>query len=413
MAQFRFLHAADLHIDSPLVGLSRKSEGFAGRVDEASRQAVDNLISTAIDEDCSFVVISGDVFDGQWRDYRTGLFFADRMRKLGSAGIQVYLVLGNHDAENRFASRLELAANVHLFPHRKADTLRLESLRVALHGRSFHQRDVTENIALDYPPPLSGWFNIGVLHTSCTGRGWHDLYAPCSGEQLVNHGYDYWALGHVHTREIVNCDPYVVYPGNLQGRSPREAGSKGASLITVDDDRVTNLEHRALDVIRWSVCTVNLMPCVDLAGVYALTREALEQAKNAAEGRGLAVRLRFAGATAVHSAIAVMGSRLREEIETIAATVSDDVWIEKIELSTESPHMPETADPTVAGRIRATVEELVGDPVFAEVLERKLAEVREKMPAGAHIEDLFSSIRNEGPKRALNLALSLIEAQRE
>ena len=221
MAQFRFLHAADLHIDSPLMGLSRKSEEFASHIDEASRRAVDNLVSAAIDEECSFVVISGDVFDGQWRDYRTGIFFADRMRRLGDAGIQVYITLGNHDAENRFAARLELAENVHLFPHRKAGTFRVEGLGVAVHGRSFSQRDVTENMAKDYPPPIPGMFNIGLLHTACTGRAWHDPYAPCTVEQLVHHGYDYWALGHAHTREVVNRDPYIVYPGNLQGRSPR------------------------------------------------------------------------------------------------------------------------------------------------------------------------------------------------
>ncbi len=114
MPHFRFLHAADLHLDSPLVGLSRKSVEYAARIDDASRRAFDNLIDLAIAEQCRFVVIAGDVFDGQWRSYQTGLFFAERMRRLDRAGIRVVMIFGNHDAENRFASRLELADNVHI-----------------------------------------------------------------------------------------------------------------------------------------------------------------------------------------------------------------------------------------------------------------------------------------------------------
>lgn len=413
MALFRFLHAADLHIDSPLIGLARKSEEFAGRIDDASRRAFDNLISTAIDEECSFVVIGGDVFDGQWRDYRTGLFFADRMRRLEHAGIRVYIILGNHDAENRFASRLELAENVHLFSHRKPETVWIEGLDAVIHGRSFPQREVSENIAQDYPAPVSGCFNIGLLHTACTGRDGHAPYAPCTVEQLVNHGYDYWALGHVHAREVVNLHPYIVYPGNLQGRSPRETGPKGASLVTVDDGRVVGLDPRVLDVIRWSVASIDLGSCTDMSTVHAVVREQIQHSMDAADGRGLALRLRLSGTTPIHNEIVVHGPRLREDIETIAATVSDETWIEKIEVATLPPGRPETTDPTVAGRIRLVVEEFSGAPAFIEILEKKLGEVREKMPVAAHADELFSAIRSEGSARALNLALSLIESGQE
>jgi DNA repair exonuclease SbcCD nuclease subunit len=112
MARFQFIHAADLHIDSPLIGLTATSTSFAERVDNASRQAFDNLITLAIEERCSFIVIAGDLFDGEWRDYHTGLFFVDRMRRLKDAGIRVFIVLGNHDAECRFTKRLEFADNV-------------------------------------------------------------------------------------------------------------------------------------------------------------------------------------------------------------------------------------------------------------------------------------------------------------
>jgi len=413
MARFRFLHAADLHIDSPLVGLARKSQDFASRVDDASRGAFDNLISLAIDEECAFIVIAGDIFDGQWRDYRTGLYFVDRMRRLENAGIKVYLILGNHDAENRFASRLEYAKNVHLFSPRKPEAVPVEGLDVVIHGRSFPQRDVSENIALDYLPPVAGCFNIGLLHTSCTGREGHAPYAPCTIEQLVNHGYDYWALGHVHAREVVHEHPYIIYSGNLQGRSPREIGPKGATLVTVDDGRVVGVEERKLDVIRWFVESIDVGSCTDMPSAHAVVREQIERAKDAAAGLSVALRLRLMGRTPIHNELIRSGDRLREEIETMAAMISDEIWIEKIEFKTSPLLSREATDPTVAGRLRLIVEQFSSDPAFVGLLEKRLAEISAKVPDAAHADELFSTIRAEGPARAVTLALSLIESGQE
>jgi DNA repair protein SbcD/Mre11 len=319
------------------------------------------------------------------------------MRRLEQARIRVYIILGNHDAENRFASRLELAPNVHLFSHRVPGSMRIEGLEVVVHGCSFPQRDVTENLAQGYPAPVSGLFNIGMLHTACTGREGHALYAPCTVEQLVNHGYDYWALGHVHAYEVVNLNPHVIYPGNLQGRNSIETGPKGASLVTVEDGRVVGLEPRVLDVIRWSMALIDLEACSDMLSLHAVVRAQIEQLKDAAEGRGMALRLRFSGATALHNEIVVHGPRLREEIETIAATVSDEIWIEKIELATLLPHRPQTTDPTIAGRIPSVIEEFSKDPAFIEMIEKKVSEIREKIPVAEHADELFSAIRDEVP----------------
>ena len=190
---FSFLHAADLHIDSPLLGLARKSAEQAKRVADASRTAFDNLISLAIEEKCRFVLFAGDLFDGDWKDYRTGLVFAAQMRRLQEAGIEVYAILGNHDAENRFVSRLDLAENVHILGSKSPQSLDVPDLRVTIHGMSYAQRDVSENLAAAYPAPASGRFNIGLLHTACEGRAGHMPYAPCTAEQLASHGYNYCA----------------------------------------------------------------------------------------------------------------------------------------------------------------------------------------------------------------------------
>jgi DNA repair exonuclease SbcCD nuclease subunit len=182
---------------------------------------------------------------------------------------------------------------------------------------------------------------------------------------LVNHGYDYWALGHVHAREVVQEHPCIIYPGNLQGRNPRETGPKGATLVTVDDGRVVGVEERALDVIRWSVESIDVGACTDMPTVHAVVRERIEQARDAATGRGLALRLRLVGRTPIHNEIIRAGDRLREEIETMAAMISDEFWVETIEVKTSPLLSREATDPTVAGRLRLIVEQFSSDPAFA------------------------------------------------
>ena len=259
MAEFRFLHAADLHLDSPLLGLRGKSGDFASRVEQASRTAFERLVTMAIERRCRFVVLAGDVFDGDLRDYASGLFFLSGMARLQRAGIRVILIAGNHDAENRFFAKLAFADNVTFFDHRAAEHFAIEDVGVVVHGRSFGRREVTDNIALGYGMPHRNLFNIGVLHTACVGNeGHHAAYAPCTLEQLVNHGYDYWALGHVHARAVLNLHPHVVYPGNLQGRSPRETGAKGATIVEVADGTVVACTHHDLDDVRWAATEVDV-----------------------------------------------------------------------------------------------------------------------------------------------------------
>jgi exonuclease SbcD len=389
----RFVHAADLHLDSPLLGLTRKSADYAARIDEA----------------CGLLVIAGDVFDGQWRDYRTGQFFVDRMRKLREAGIRVVMIAGNHDAENRFASRLELSDNVTVLSSKRSETVRLEELGIAVHGRSFPQRDVTDNIALDYPAPIAGLFNIGLLHTACTGREGHASYAPCTVEQLINHGYQYWALGHVHAREVLSNAPHIVFPGNLQGRSVRETGGKGATLVSVEAGLVSAIEHRSLDVVRWAIETIDVSTVHDRQDLLPIIRARIDAAYGAADGRALAIRLRLLGATELHADLLTEAAELREDIETLLASVAPDIWLERLEVRTASPVLTSAVDPTIAGNLRETIEELAADSWLVQRLAARLAEIRTKLPAGAGAEKIITQLEAEGVERARALALALLE----
>lgn len=410
MSEFKFLHAADLHLDSPLLGLSTKSADFAERIEQASRRAFDNLVALAIAEGCRFVILAGDTFDGDLREYRTGLYFLSGMTKLRDAGIRVFLIAGNHDAENRFADKLALSGNVHRFAHKQAETVIVDEIEVALHGRSFGQRDVTENIALAYPPAHSGFFNIGILHTACAGaEGSHLAYAPCSIEQLVNHGYHYWALGHVHARAVLNEHPHVVYPGNLQGRNSRETGAKGATLVEVSDGTVLSCTHRDLDEVRWASVSVDVSDIADCASLPEAVRASLDALGQDHGHRPIALRLTLKGATALHDELVLGRGSLLDDMEALLATLSGDVWLEKLDLRTDRAAKSAANDPTVAGRLVEEVHRLGADEGLRDDLEACLADVRAKMPAAARLEELFEHLREAAPRRAVDLAASLIQ----
>ncbi|MGE0718214.1 MAG: exonuclease SbcCD subunit D [Alphaproteobacteria bacterium] len=412
MPGFRFLHAADLHLDSPLVGLAQKSAEQARIVADASRNAFEAMVDLAIAERCAFVVIAGDLFDGQWRDWRTGLFFAGRMRRLHEAGIAVFVVLGNHDAENLFTRRLELSPNVRLFSARRPETVDLPEIGAAIHGMSFARRDVSENLARDYPPPLPGRYNIGLLHTALSGREGHADYAPCTEEQLANHGYDYWALGHVHAREVVRQDPWIVYPGNLQGRSPRETGEKGVTVVTVADGR-TRLSHRPLDAVRWEVAAIDVAAAQSGEDVVALAGERLRLLCDRADGRSLALRLSLVGTTALHHMLVAGLPEIGHEIETLAAATSERIWIERVTLGTTPPPAAAAAlDDSVAGRMERAIADLAADPAAEARLAALLAELKAKLPAAARPEALLSEVGAGAVERAAALATALVRGSR-
>jgi DNA repair exonuclease SbcCD nuclease subunit len=349
----RFLHAADVHLDSPLRGLSAYAGAPTELLRSATRVAFTRLIDTALEEEVDFLIIAGDLYDGDWKDFNTGIFFAREMGRLARAGIPAFVLYGNHDAESEITKQLTLPANVKTFSSRKAETHRLEALKVAIDGRSFREAATTENLAIDYPEPLPGWLNIGVLHTALEGDAAHATYAPCSVAQLAAKGYDYWALGHVHEHRVVSKEPLVVFPGNIQGRHARELGPRGVVLVTADENGI-GVERRIVDQVRWAHVRVDASPTKSLEEVVHATRREIEAAvAREAEGRLLAVRVTIAGRTAAHGALFGFESQLRAEILAQAAALGDEVaWIEKVRIET----LPDTAPETLRARADAMAD---------------------------------------------------------
>ncbi len=336
MTSFSFLHAADLHLDSPLRGL--EADAPADLIRGAARRALVNLVDLALREKVAFVLLAGDLYDGDWEDYRTGHFLIEQVGRLTRAGIFVYGICGNHDAQSVLTRSLPWPEGARMFDTAAAHSLRVPGLDVVIHGQGFPERACRANIARDYPGRTSGMLNIGLLHTAC-GSGAHENYAPCTVEQLAGHGYDYWALGHVHTRAELHPHPaWVVFPGNLQGRHINEAGPKGATLVRVDGPLLTP-RHHTLDVLRWHRASVDLAGVGSAEAMGARVREALIAASAAADGRMLAVRVALQGETPLHAGLARDPDATREAVraEAIGLGFGDALWLEKVEIATRAP----------------------------------------------------------------------------
>lgn len=335
----KFIHTADIHLDSPLTGLSAYPDAPADRLRTVTRDAFGRLVDLALDEAVDFMVIAGDLYDGNWKDANTGHYFCREMGRLNRAGIPVYLLHGNHDAESEMTRRLTLPDNVHLFDSRKASSFRLDTLKVALHGRGYREAATLENLAASYPPPVAGWLNIGVLHTALEGYASHARYAPCTLAELTAKGYDYWALGHVHEFAILHRDPWVVFPGNLQGRHSRETGERGALLVTADETGIREVERLAVAVLRWERLEVDVATDASLEAVVRRVGRAFEGLIAATpEHLYLAVRLVLRGQTAAHGELFGLAAQLREEILGQAAAQGlDRLWVEKVCVETRPP----------------------------------------------------------------------------
>jgi DNA repair exonuclease SbcCD nuclease subunit len=385
MSGFSFIHAADLHLGSPLSGLATRDAELARRLATAGRQAFEDLVTQAIERRVAFVVVAGDIYDGDWADNTIGLFFARQVARLDRAGIPTILVRGNHDAESVITRSITLPPSVHVFSASRAETLRLESLRVAVHGRSFQARAVEENLSLTYPAALPGWFNLGVLHTSCTGHAAHETYAPCSVADLTARGYDYWALGHIHEYAELSRDPWIVFPGNIQGRSVRECGAKGAVLVEVADGRVTGLSRVPLDRARFEQVTVDLSEASDTSAVLENVEAALRPLAEVAAQRLVLVRVHLAGTTPAHDALSADRDNVTAEIQAAAHRLHEDIWLERLKIETRRPRAPVDASGAAIDPA-ALLADLDRDPDFRSRAKAALAEIGARMPATAAAE---------------------------
>ena len=232
---FRFVHTADVHLDSPLQTLAMKDAEVAEVVANATRKAFSNTIDLCIEERVDALLIAGDLYDGKLKSMKTAAFFTNEMRRVTEAEISVFIIRGNHDAESRITKHLIIPEGVHVFTGR-GEAIAIKETGVVVHGISFAKPHVPDSLLAKFSPIVDDAINIGMLHTSLVGSSEHDVYSPCSVQQLKDHGYDYWALGHIHKREIHAQAPQaIVMPGIPQGRHINEAGAKSVTYVEITE----------------------------------------------------------------------------------------------------------------------------------------------------------------------------------
>lgn len=395
----KFIHTADIHLDSPLSGLAAYKDAPAELLRTVTRDAFTRLVDEAIENAVDFMVIAGDLYDGSWKDYNTGHFFCREMGRLNKAGIAVYLLLGNHDADSEMTKKLTLPPNVHQFETRKAHTFLIADLKVALHGRSYKDAATVDNLAVGYPVPVAGWLNIGVLHTALEGYAAHASYAPCSLAELSARGYDYWALGHVHEYAILQKNPWVVFPGNLQGRHIRETGARGAILVTADEAGIQSVERLLVDALRWHVVAVDAREASTLQEVVRQVGREFEQLMaQTPDNIYLSVRVCIQGKTAAHGELFGLETQLREEILGQAAGQGiDRLWVEKVRLETEpltdAVHLVARSD--ALADLYTFLNEAPHDATLLESLMSDLRPLVDRLPIEViHAVPELNAIRN-------------------
>lgn len=339
---FRFMHAADLHLDSPFRGLAKAPEAIREQLADSTFAAVRKLTETAIEQKVDFIVIAGDLFDSADRSLRAQLALVKEWERLHAAGVAVYAIHGNHDHLGGERARLDQPPNVHIFGFDEMTCqpayTRAGELAAFVYGMSYGQRAETRNLAATYRPAPGAPYHIALLHGNAGGNQGHDPYAPCTIQELAGSGFHYWALGHIHKREVLHEYPYIAYSGNIQGRNPKETGAKGCYIVDVSETSRTELRFVALDNVRWVEQDVSIEGAATEQDLLRKLRQAAAAVRNEQDGRAVMLRLRLVGRGELHAKAAQQAtlSAFLEELQGDDEPVAGTPWLYCYDLSSET-----------------------------------------------------------------------------
>ncbi len=380
----KFIHAADIHLDTPLQGLVHYAGAPVNEIRNATRRAFEKLLDAALAHQVDFVLIAGDLYDVGLKSFESALFFNGQMTRLKEAGIDVYLIHGNHDAASKLIKQLRPPSNVHVFRSSEPQTFRRDVLHlpVAIHGQSFATPAVTADLAANYPAPVANAFNIGVLHTNLSGISDHANYAPCSVDTLRNKGYQYWALGHVHNRQVVCSDPYIVFPGNIQGRHGKEPGEKSCELVTVSDAGAVSIETIPTSVLLWSEVEIDSSDCRTADDLYEKLPALCRRLVSESHERVTALRVRIVGSSDAHTELNRDPEVVRNEVMSLASEFGNGLlWVERVQVATAARIDRQallTRDDPV-GEVMRALAALREDPARAADLDG-IADLKKRLP---------------------------------
>jgi DNA repair protein SbcD/Mre11 len=379
---FRFVHTADLHLDSPLRSLSLRNPDLAALIGDATRQALVAIVDLCLSEQVDALVIAGDLYDGDQTSMKTARFLATQMQRLSEAGIKVFQIRGNHDALSKITRELVLPPSVKVFGD-KAEQVDLVAggLDITIHGLSFAKPQAPDSLLPKFRPPRAEAVNIGIMHTSLAGAPGHDAYAPCNVADLHSGGFDYWALGHIHQRTHHAGKKTVIMPGMPQGRDINEAGAKTVSLVTIADDRGIHIEERLTSVAEFARLTIDLSEAREWREAVALIETGLEAARDEARSEHLVGRLTLKGATPLAFQLRRDRDMLLAEAEQRAERIGR-TWVEKITLDITAPEAPATALADPVAELGVLMRETVMDSeAFRQELRRSVEDLLDDLPA--------------------------------
>lgn len=410
---YRFIHTADIHLDSPLRTLALRNAELSELIGLATRRSFVRIIDLCLEEQVDALVIAGDLYDGDQTSMKTARFLAEQLARLHGAGIRAFIIRGNHDALSKITTELVMPDSVKLFGS-VAETIAIDRapgrFPVAIHGLSFAKPQAPESLLRHYAAPVPDTVNIGIMHTSLGGSVGHDLYAPCSVADLRQRGFRYWALGHIHKRSAVeDSSSAIVMPGIPQGRDINEDGPKSVSLVTIRDDRSVVIEERHTAVAQFGRLVVDISRANDWKNVVLEAKGSLERLSSAVSADHLVARVEITGATELAWRIRRDADLLRTELETHGATIGN-VWIEKVVTSPVAPKRDD-ARPSALDELAAIIDsEIHGSTEYREEVRLIADELRGQLPAElreifgkdeASFENLLAQFAKNGASQVL------------
>ena len=370
----KILHTADLHLDSPLATLALRDEELRSRVAAASRRALERMVEFCIAEDVAALLIAGDLYDRAERSAKTAAYLTLQMERLRAAGVRVFYIKGNHDVENPITGEFDLPANVHVFDGRGGRVQLTPDIWI--HGVSFRDRLAPDSLVGKFAGPEPGAVNIAMLHTSLAGAPGHDAYAPCSVADLTRAGFDYWALGHIHKRQVHATAPFVVMPGNPQGRDIGEAGPKSATLLTIDAGKIA-ISQVPTSSVEFRHSAVSLTGLEDDDAVRdKLSAHLMNEAATVVDSAILRLTLTGATPRAWH---------LRRDRDTWSevlhqlAQATGRLWIEKLDFEISAPSGAVGAGDAVT-EVQALMAQIAEEDGFLMAARQELEQVLSLLP---------------------------------
>ncbi len=378
-----FVHAADLHLDSPFAGLGEVDAQLADLLKSATFQAFENVIELCMKRSADFLLVAGDVYDGADRSLRAQLAFRDGLRKLSEAGIRSFIAHGNHDPLDGWASSLQWPEGTHVFGGREVESVLFErdgDPCAIVHGISFPRRQIKANLARRFKPSKSPVPQIGLLHCNVGGDTGHEDWAPCTLGDLAGAGLDYWALGHVHSRNVLSADnPTVVYPGNTQGRHVNESGDRGCFFVEVSAEKQVRTEFVPTDAVRWANEEISIESIDTDEKLLRALEESVRGIQASAGQRPCVCRLTLSGRGPLHKTLQRPGyaEDLLEQLREYGRDLTPAVWVDRIAVQTR---------PSVDIASRRQSQDIVGD------LLGLVADYRENPDRRSELPDLLRTL---------------------